>query len=53
MTFTYPTCDHANGKCYDVDERGHLPAVFGDQPEASMPSMTAAETHDPREGIYA
>ena len=46
-----PTCNHAAGFCVDVDERGHLPAVFGDQPEGRIPSMTAAETLDPREAI--
>ena len=46
-----PTCNHAAGFCVDVDERGHLPAVFGDQPEGRIPSMSAAETLDPREAI--
>jgi hypothetical protein len=42
-------CNHAENRCYDVDERGHLPAIFGDQPEGAIPSMTAGETLDPRE----
>jgi hypothetical protein len=44
-----PMCNHAEDRCYNVDERGHLPAVFGYQPEGAIPSMTAVETLDPRE----
>lgn len=52
MTGDFPCCEHETGKCYDVDERGHLPAVFGDQPPAPF-SVDMHEQHDPREAKFS